>query len=164
MTYDLLRSGDEAHAILEPGLQNWGGILGLGEAVRWMQRTPSTEDATAARLFEGLQADGSPSPIVSFWVDGMDAHQLALYLSQRDIMCRSGYFCCHSYLEHQLHSPPLLRVSLGRYNTESHVDTFLTSLRTPSVRHQLRRGNEGQARRFAHFHAPTARAVHPPLD
>ncbi len=135
--YDLLHTGEEAHAVLEPGLQNWGGILGLGEAVRWMNRSASTEEELGKALFTGLQSESrvhllnrAPSGIASFWVDGIDAHQLALYLSQRDIMCRSGYFCCHSYLEHQLHLPPLLRVSLGRYNTAAHVETFLSSLHT----------------------------------
>jgi selenocysteine lyase/cysteine desulfurase len=136
--YLLLRDGEEAHAVLEPGLQNWAGILGLAAAVKWLE----TQEAGKARelelaesLFRGLRQQArvhlinrAPSPIASFYVDGIDAHQLALYLSEQDIMCRSGYFCCHSYLKHQLKLPPLLRVSLGLSNTAAHLEKFQEAL------------------------------------
>jgi cysteine desulfurase/selenocysteine lyase len=138
--YSLLREGEEAHAILETGLQNWGGIVGLGAAAAWLetrQAGTDREEALAEALFRGLQAQPSvrllnsaPSPIVSFHADGIDSHRLALYLSERDVMCRSGYFCCHGYLQHQLGLPPLLRVSLGLHNTEAHVGMFLDALST----------------------------------
>ncbi|MDO8648873.1 MAG: aminotransferase class V-fold PLP-dependent enzyme [Candidatus Peregrinibacteria bacterium] len=139
-TYSLLREGEEAHAVLEAGLQNWGGILGLGAAVTWLgqqEERNEQEKSLTETLFHGLQKNSRmhllnrvPAPIVSFHVDGIDAHQLALYLSEQDIMCRSGYFCCHSYLQHQLKLPPLLRVSLGLYNTPAHIEKFLGSLKT----------------------------------
>ncbi len=136
--YSLLRSGDEAHAVLEVGLQNWGGILGLGAAVEWLnQQQPRKENekALAETLFQGLRShprvrllNHTASHVVSFHVDGIDSHQLALYLSQQEIMCRSGYFCCHSYLHHQMKLPPLLRVSLGLHATSAHIETFLSAL------------------------------------
>lgn len=137
-SYSLLRKGEEAHAVLEAGLQNWGGILGLGTAVWWFvmqQAAREKEKQHAEMLFKGLQKHSrvhlfnrAPSPIVSFHVDGIDAHRLALYLSEQNIMCRSGYFCCHNYLQHQLNLPPLLRVSLGLYNTPAHIEKFLDAL------------------------------------
>jgi selenocysteine lyase/cysteine desulfurase len=30
-------SGEDEHAVLEPGLQNWSGIIGLREAAKWLQ-------------------------------------------------------------------------------------------------------------------------------
>lgn len=138
--FELLRTGGEAHAILEPGLQNWGGIVGLREAQRWLHDVPDAmerERVLSEALFEGLQTmprvhlfNTAPSSIVSFHVDGLDAHELAMYLSEKNIMCRSGYFCCHDYLQHRLGLPPLLRVSLGLYNTPTHIETFLAALRT----------------------------------
>ncbi len=138
-SYSLLREGEDAHAVLEAGLQNWGGILGLGEAVRWLetqQENKEQEKRFAETLYRELQEhprvhlfNRAPASIVSFHVDGIDAHQLALYLSEQDIMCRSGYFCCHSYLQHQLKLPPLLRVSLGLYNTPVHIEKFLDALK-----------------------------------
>ncbi len=138
-TYALLRDHDEAHAVLEAGLQNWGGIIGLGAAVTWLEtqrERKEQERILAETVFQGLREHSrvrllnhAPSPIVSFSVDGIDAHQLALYLSEQNIMCRSGYFCCHGYLQHQLSLPPLLRVSLGLHNTPAHVDRFLSAFK-----------------------------------
>ncbi len=134
--YTLLRDGDEEpHAVLEPGLQNWAGILGLGEAVRWLQDSEVRHRAQEALLAEELfAAVGSmprvrllntrPSPIVSFSVDGLDAHRLALYLDAQKIMCRSGYFCCHASLLHRRALPPQLRASLGVHNTIEDVRRF----------------------------------------
>lgn len=137
-TYSLLRDGPEAHAVLEAGLQNWGGIVGLLKAIEWLEGQKEAKDrerVLAQKLFAELQTyprvrlfNKGPAPIVSFHIDGIDAHALALYLSEQNVMCRSGYFCCHSYLLHQMKSPPLLRVSLGLYNTEAHIDMFLAAL------------------------------------
>jgi len=137
-SFDLVASEDELFARVEPGLQNWAGIIGLGAAIDWLER--DSEGAQRERmlgkyLFEALQdipritvINQSTSPILSFYVDGLDAHRLALYLGEQHIMCRSGYFCCHYYLDHLKKYPPLLRVSLGRYNTQEQVDHFLTTL------------------------------------
>ncbi len=137
--YALLREGEEAHAALEPGLQNWSGIVGLAASLQWLEKNRTAharhEREMAELLWNGLRAhprvqllNREAGPIVSFHVDGIDAHQIALYLSEQEIMCRSGYFCCHSYLQHQRGLPPLLRVSLGLYNTPDHVTMFLTAL------------------------------------
>lgn len=138
--YSLIGSGEEAYAVLEAGLQNWGGILGLGAAVEWLNAQRERESdlhALADELFRGLREmprvqlfNRAPGSIVSFHVDCIDAHRLALYLSEKNIMCRSGAFCCHAYLTHQLGLPPLVRVSLGLYNTRAHVDAFLSALTT----------------------------------
>jgi len=134
-TYTLL---DEPHAILEPGLQNWGGIVGMGAALRWLKtQDPSHETRLAQHLWDGLTTLGritplntTASPIVSFHIDGLDAHKLAVLLGEQNIMCRSGHFCCHRYLHHQLKLPPLLRISLGLHNTKDDVDTLITVLRS----------------------------------
>lgn len=134
-TFELLRTGDEAHAVLEPGLQDWAGILGLGQAVKWLKETDADEAALADELYAGIKdlsrltlLNTAPSPIVSFFVDGLDAHRLALYLDEQNIMCRSGYFCCHSSLLHDKKLPPLLRVSLGLHNTADDVRRFCAVL------------------------------------
>jgi cysteine desulfurase/selenocysteine lyase len=49
-------------------------------------------------------------------------------LDEQNIMCRSGYFCCHSSLLHDKKLPPLLRVSLGLHNTADDVRRFCAVL------------------------------------
>lgn len=134
--FDVL-SGGQAHEALEPGLQNWGGIVGFEAALRWLAAQDGRQEAALAqRLWDGLIAmprvrplNTRASSIVSFSVDGLDAHKLALLLGEQGIMCRSGYFCCHRYVMHERKLPPLLRVSLGLHNTTGDVDALLDGLR-----------------------------------
>ena len=65
------------------------------------------------------------SATISFYSQDIDAHRLATVLSQQNIMVRSGYFCCHYYLQNIKKLPPLLRVSLGLHNTEEDIRKFL---------------------------------------
>lgn len=124
--------------LLEPGLQDWAGIIGLGKAMEWMEKQKdlhSREQQLGKLLYEGLSAipeitmyTSSPSSTVTFHAEKVDSHRLAMYLSEKHIMVRSGYFCCHSYLKNTRKLPPLLRFSLGAHNTVSEVDFALTTL------------------------------------
>lgn len=134
--FDLL-TADEAHAVLEPGLQNWAGIIGLKRAIEWLeeQDIATRETAMAKLLWEGLKSidrispvNTGPSSIVSFSVEGIDAHQVAILLDHQSIMCRSGHFCCHYYLQHSKHLPALVRVSLGMNNTASDIEQLCAAL------------------------------------
>lgn len=124
---------------LEPGLQDFAGIIGLGEAVDWL-KTYKPEGVVqkeqkrklATMVFESLSSlpgmhllNYEPSSIISCYSEDVDAHRLATFLSQQHIMVRSGYFCCHYYLQNMKKYPPLLRVSLGLHNTEEDVSKFL---------------------------------------
>jgi cysteine desulfurase/selenocysteine lyase len=130
---DLLDSPEEMYSLLEPGLQDFAGIAGLGAAIRWRKtydKAPGQASArTSARmLYEALAANtrlkivnSAPAPIVSFFSERVDAHRLALYLSSQNIMARSGYFCCHYYLKRVAKLPPLLRISIGLHNTPAQI-------------------------------------------
>ena len=123
--FDLLDSDEEAFARLEPGLQDFAGIAGLGAAIDWLGKQ-HPDPSVAQMLFDSLAQNNrlkllnaGPSPILSFYSDHVDAHRLALYLSAQNIMARSGYFCCHYYLKNLKNLPPLLRISIGHHNTTS---------------------------------------------
>ncbi len=142
-TYTSLSGTEEEHAVLELGLQNWAGIIGLAAAVDWLeawtkdgQSTEQYEHAMAERLYNGLKdlpklhlMTPLPSSITSLYVDGLDAHRLAMYVDEAGIMCRSGSFCCHAYLTHRRKMPPLLRLSLGLHNTPEEMDYVATTIR-----------------------------------
>lgn len=140
--YNLV-GAEEIHARFELGLQDWAGIIGLGKAIGWVKDyRPGNmplgdyEKNLSKVLFEGLKMisdvsifNQEHSSTISFYSDKIDAHRLAIYLGQQKIMCRSGYFCCHYYLKNLKKLPPLLRVSLGAYNTEEQVKYFLETLK-----------------------------------
>jgi selenocysteine lyase/cysteine desulfurase len=122
--FDLLDTPDEEFSRLEPGLQDFAGIAGLGAAIGWMGKHPQETHDLDRTLYESLRSNDrltvintEPSPIISFHTDRVDAHRLALYLSAQKIMVRSGYFCCHYYLKNLLRLPPLLRISIGLQNS-----------------------------------------------
>jgi selenocysteine lyase/cysteine desulfurase len=133
---------EEPYAILEPGLQDFTGIIGLGAAIDWQaqfkpegQNPHEHQTALSQKLFDALSQipavtliNQAPSPIISFYSDKIDAHRLAVYLSAQHIMARSGYFCCHYYLSAVKHYPPLLRLSVGLHNTSAQIDTLIATI------------------------------------
>jgi cysteine desulfurase/selenocysteine lyase len=74
--------------------------------------------------------NSEPSSIVSFYSDKVDSHRLALLLAGQGIMVRSGYFCCHYYLQKVKKYPTLVRFSLGAHNTEEDVTHAVSILKT----------------------------------
>lgn len=124
---------------LEPGLQDFASIVGLGATLDWLdvyqreeRKQGERKEKLARMVFEGLSSlpgvsllNAEPSATMSFSSVDIDAHRLATVLSQQNIMVRSGYFCCHYYLQNVRKLPPLLRVSLGLHNTEQDVRKFL---------------------------------------
>lgn len=143
-TYRLISDPDDLGSRLEIGLQNFAGIMGLSASLEWLSSFKPEgvsahvhQEKLAQYLFDELSriptlklVNSSPSPIVSFSSDKIDAHRLAIFLSAQNIMVRSGYFCCHYYLKNLKKYPPLVRVSLGRNNTKEQVDFFVKTLQT----------------------------------
>lgn len=140
--YELIDNDDELYSRIEPGLQNFAGIVGLGEAIKWRRDT----------RFSGLSADKyelelkdylhqkllkvkdlrilypESSGVVSVYSEKHDSHQLGTFLGTKNIMCRTGYHCCHYYLKELKGYPPLLRISLGLNNTNEQIDFLVDNL------------------------------------
>lgn len=127
---------DNVHTVFEPGLQAWGEICALNEAVSWLEKRTKAdkkrlEDCTREldeflRSKEKVRMVGSlenePNPTMSFYVEGMDSHLLAAALGKEGIMARAGYFCVHYYLDKVLGLPPLVRFSLSYATREGDVE------------------------------------------
>lgn len=138
--YELLP--DDRPTRLEPGLQAWGEIVALRQAIKWLksvrpngQKSADFISSLSNRLFDGLSAipnltmfNSEASPVVSVYSTEHDAHKLAIFLSEAGIMIRSGYFCAHHYLKEKLDLPPLLRFSLGLHSNEDDVDAAVMTL------------------------------------
>ena len=141
----------------EAGLQAWGEIIALGEAIDWLSRLPKAAHKVMAeneqKIFDFFTEYGSvgeidkpieerrasgaklhllnnePSSTLAFYVDGLDSHLLGGALAEEGIMTRTGYFCVHYYLDHVMHFPPLVRISLGYQNTPEQIDKLLSELK-----------------------------------
>lgn len=143
-TYRMISDPDDLSSRLEIGLQNFAGIVGLGASLDWLKNykpeglpVHAHQEGLAQLLFDELSRmpslkliNNSPSSILSFYSNKIDAHRLAIFLSAQKMMVRSGYFCCHYYLKNLKKYSPLTRVSLGLNNTKEQIDLFIKTLQT----------------------------------
>ena len=129
----------------EAGLQDYAGIIGLGEATRYL--TSIGFSAIEKRVCElnsyisqelltipnltiiGPKDAAQRGGIVSLYIKGIDHHQIALILDQSaNIMVRSGQHCVHSWFQHN-NVPGTVRVSLYFYNTMEEAELFVKELK-----------------------------------
>ncbi len=119
----------------EAGLPNIAGIIGLGEAARYlseigMEKIHRHERKLTRKLeekFEDLEnvsyiSEGAG--VVTFWIEGMDSHQVALMLDQENIAVRSGMHCVHSWFDKEGIEPGV-RASLHLYNDEQDIEKLV---------------------------------------
>ncbi len=124
---------DHIHTVFEPGLQAWGEIVALGEAIDWLSaRTKEDKERLKActqeldeflRSRERVKMVGSEvNPTMSFYVEGLDSHLLGAALGKEGVMARTGYFCSHYYLDKVCRYPALVRFSLSYATREGDVE------------------------------------------
>lgn len=129
----------------EAGLQDYAGIIGLGEAAKYLigvgfedieayESKLNSRITDAMRYLEPVNIIGPLEPslrsgIVGFTVKGMDPHNVAGIMDHSaNIMLRSGAHCVHSWFNaHNVKGS--VRASLYFYNTERECDVFLETLK-----------------------------------
>lgn len=143
-TYDSYEIDKIPHRF-EAGLQNYAGIISLKEAAEYLSEIGFKEIekhekklnkiiTEGIKEIPGLKILGPEDPedrsgIVSFTVEGLDPHDIALQLdSSANIMIRSGYHCCHSWLNAN-NIKGSARASLYIYNTEEEAQKFVEALK-----------------------------------
>lgn len=128
----------------EAGIQDYAGILGLGEAVRYLEKVglkniAQHEYELNKFITSELQknafvkiigpADASlRGGIFSFWIDGMESHQVAIMLEQMGgIMVRSGQHCVNSWFNAR-GIKSSVRASVYFYNTMEEAKAFVDAV------------------------------------
>ncbi|KPL83229.1 hypothetical protein SE15_08275 [Thermanaerothrix daxensis] len=128
----------------EAGLQDYAGIMGLAAAVQYLQSIGYEAIEKQERMLNeflsegleeipGVRIIGPSDPrlrggIISFYVEGIDHHRIALMLDQMaNIAVRSGQHCVHSWFNARgvIGS---VRASVYVYNTLEEAKLFLDSL------------------------------------
>ena len=129
----------------EAGLQDYAGIIGLGAAAKYLQaigfeaiqkQELLLNQAITAGIqkIEGLTIIGPADPalragIISFYIDGIDSHRIALMLDQMANICvRSGQHCVHSWFNAH-HIKGAVRASTYFYNTIEEAELFIENLK-----------------------------------
>lgn len=128
----------------EAGLQNYAGIIGFGEAVKYLSQFDfkdiaehelrlNTYITNELQKIPQIKIIGPKDPkyrsgIIDFYIDGIDMHKFAIMLDEMaNIEIRSGQHCVHSWFADKkcLNSA---RVSLYLYNTMEEAEAFITNL------------------------------------
>lgn len=145
------RSTYDSHEFLpipekfEAGLQNYSGIIGFGEAVRYLEKFGfdaiseieyelNSFVSSELKKIDGLTIIGPDDPklrggIVSFYIKGKDHHQIALMLDETAGICvRSGQHCVHSWFASR-NIPGSVRASFYFYNTMEEAEIFVNNLK-----------------------------------
>ena len=125
----------------EAGTPPIAGVLGLGAALDWLERSDLDaiarhDDALLRRATERLSSlprvrlvgTADPKgPIVSFTVDGVHPHDIAQWLDGAGIAVRAGHHCAQPALERLGHHSTV-RASFACYNTSDDVDALVDAL------------------------------------
>lgn len=153
--------GGQQEREMRAGTENTSGIVGFGEAVRQIQKYRETDnkkiEELASKLKQGIE-ESIPKVkfngheinrihgTLNYSFYGLEAEAILLALSTKEIYVSTGSACSEDSEEvsHVLNAIGLrpeeargtLRISLGRFNTEEDIDTFLIEL--PEVVHKLR--------------------------
>ncbi len=136
----------ESHKFLKPpekfeaGLQNYAGAIGLGAATEYlnkigMENVERHEHELNKYIMaligniDGIKIIASNGGIISFNINGMEFHDVALMLDEMaNIAVRSGQHCVHSWFNANK-IKGFVRASLYLYNTKNEGDIFADNLK-----------------------------------
>jgi cysteine desulfurase/selenocysteine lyase len=131
--------------MLEGGIQDYSGAFGFGAAIDYlnnigMRNIIAHEKELSKRLITGMLSIEGPSiigprdwkvretPLVSFTIEGMEAHDIAYALDSYNIAIRSGTHCTYPFHRYISKEKGSARASLYFYNTFEEVDFFINKL------------------------------------
>ncbi|MBL0129210.1 MAG: cysteine desulfurase [Flavobacteriales bacterium] len=124
----------------EAGTPNIAGIIGLGEAIRWMndydlvamaahERTLREHATKELLAIEGLRIIGTAKEkvgVVSFVIDGVHHYDLGTLLDQQGIAVRTGHHCTQPLME-RFGVSGTTRASFACFNTNAEVDAMVAA-------------------------------------
>lgn len=126
----------------EAGTPHIAGIIGLGEAIRWMEdygkAAMAAHEAALLRhatrellAIDGLRIIGTAQEkvgVISFVIDGVHHYDLGTLLDQQGIAVRTGHHCTQPLMD-RFGISGTTRASFAPYNTIAEVDAFTAATR-----------------------------------
>jgi len=125
----------------EAGTPNIAGVIGMGEAFRFIQRTgieaiARHEAELLAYASERMEAiDGltiigtaeNKGPVISFTLEGAHPNDIGTIVDHFGVAIRTGHHCAMPVMQF-FEVPATARISFGVYNTMAEIDVFLEAL------------------------------------
>jgi len=126
----------------EAGTPHIAGIIGLGEAIRWMEDYDKSamaahehlllEHATKELLtIDGLRIIGTAKNkvgVISFVIDGIHHYDLGTLLDQQGIAVRTGHHCTQPLME-RFGVNGTTRASFACFNTVEEVEVMMAAMK-----------------------------------
>ncbi len=126
----------------EAGTPNVAGAIGLSEAIDYledvgMDKIDAWEEELSEYALQELKkidsvkifrSSSATSGIISFVVDGVHHHDVAEFLSEKNICVRVGHHCTMPLMK-ELGVEGTIRLSLYLYNTYEDIDAFISELK-----------------------------------
>ncbi|MFH1193446.1 MAG: aminotransferase class V-fold PLP-dependent enzyme [bacterium] len=128
----------------EAGLQNYAGIIGLAEAIKYLKKVgfeniEAQEKQLNTIITQGLLEIPSikilgpedlakRGGIISFYTDKLPSHQIMILLDKAGIAVRSGQFCVHSWFDANK-IKDAVRASVYFYNTKEEAERFVAEMK-----------------------------------
>ncbi|RLG14040.1 MAG: cysteine desulfurase [Candidatus Nanohalarchaeota archaeon] len=129
----------------EAGLQDYAGIIGFGEAARYLSNIGIEKIEKYVndlniyldekmKSIENVKIIGPADPkkrsgITNAIIDNINSHEIAMYLDEvKNVMVRDGAHCVHSWYN-KTKTRASLRASLYLYNDKSDIDAYVDGLK-----------------------------------
>jgi len=126
----------------EAGTPNIGGIIGLGETLRFIEHIGwdhihAHEVEITAKLVDVLSScariigpsmDIPRSGVVSFVMDGIHPHDIAGFLGERGVAIRAGHHCTMPLMQKLDLTEGAARATIGIYTTDADIDKLHSTL------------------------------------
>jgi len=126
---------------LEAGTPNIAGVIGFGEAIKYLEHIGMDKIETKEKELRNYLIEKlikiphidilnleSDSGIVAFNIEGIFSEDVAYYLNKYNVCVRAGNHCA-KLTKDVFGIANSLRVSLYFYNTESEIDTLVELLK-----------------------------------
>ena len=140
VTFEKTQYNDLPHKF-EAGTPNIAGVIGFGEAIRYIQSIGLDKIAARekvlldyatqqAQAFDGLKQIGTAKDkacVLSFVLDGVHPHDLGTILDREAVAIRAGHHCAMPVMQFY-NVPATARASFSIYNTEAEVDALFAAL------------------------------------
>ena len=129
----------------EAGTQNIANVISLGVAIKYLKNKGfdnliSYEKELHEYAFEKLKKiknlklyhpsnKKSTIPVISFSIEGIHPHDVASFLSEKNICIRAGQHCCMPLMKTLGIQEGLVRLGLSFYNTKQDIDFLINTLK-----------------------------------
>ena len=147
--FDGTRVYNEIPSLLEAGTPNIAGVIGLGEAIKYlnsigMDNISNYEKDLKKYAVKKLKEvkdiiiynENSESGIITFNIKDIFAQDLAIYLNKYNICVRAGNHCA-KILKDDLGIKNTCRISLYFYNTKEEIDSLVKVLNNKNIKDEI---------------------------